>query len=510
MQSLKQICFEIWNDNITRQGIKTEFKPVFLRYIGIDNNNEYNDVLATFIDKVNANKDISILFENEIPFPQNFNLMSAVSEALNTIDVSHFKDNDVVIFQDATLNHIFTEALNNVLSIVLVKENFANISMRNSFITKLIMWAYEYMKNIKFNTNKNPKCIYYGNISHHEIYFLLLLYRMTFDVIYINPLKDGDFEMLDTDHLSTLVSSSFIMPVDTLANRTVNAKVLTYDESYLYQMQTQIDNTLYGNGVYKPWQLRNYTPFAITKQSTLIDLEQNINEPAKVRDGFSVNEKTVHIPCFFMKIDGIYKDQEVYNQLIAKCISNNISEIFTTQDFVMPWKNEDMYSLAFTQLSNGMFDIEEIKKLSFYTYSKYKTEIQNLLLNKINETISSDILHIEQTKENILRYAMMLLNLNERLIRLIDNFDFANDIVKVIVFLENNQTLTNDTMMVLAFLHTIGIDILIFDPSGMTNTDIIISSNILSNIRLDYMKYDLTFADTKKKQKKGFWKKLFD
>lgn len=510
MQSLKQICFDIWNDNLTRQGIQTEFKPVFLRYIGIDNQNEYNDVLATFVDKVNTNKDISILFENEIPFPQNFNLMSAVSEALNTIDVSHFKDGDVVIFNDNILDNMFTEALNDVVSIAIANENFANISMRNSFITKLIMWSYTYMAHIDFHTNRNPKCIYYGNISHHEIYFLLLLYRMTFDVIYINPLKDEDFELLDIDHLSTLVASNYIMPVDTLTNRTANAKVLTYNESYLYQMQTQIDNTLYGDGVYKPWQLRSYTPIAITKQSTLIDLEQNINEPAKVRDGFVVNGNTVNIPCFFMKLDGIYKDQEVYNQLVSKCTNTAISEVFITQDFVLPWKNEDMYALAFTQLSNGMFDIEEIKKLPFYTYSKYKSEVQNLLLNKINEILSSNILQIVQTKEETLRYVMMLLNLNERLIRLVDNFDFANDIVKVIVFLENNQILTNDTMLVLAFLHTIGMDILIFDPSGMTNTDNIISSNIISNIRLEYMKYDLTFADTKKKQKKGFWKKLFD
>ena len=42
----------------------------------------------------------------------------------------------------------------------------------------------------------------------------------------------------------------------------------------------------------------------------------------------------------------------------------------------------------------------------------------------------------------------------------------------------------------------------------MTNTDNIIETNMISNIRLDFMKYDMIFEETKKKQKKGFWNKF--
>ena len=62
--------------------------------------------------------------------------------------------------------------------------------------------------------------------------------------------------------------------------------------------------------------------------------------------------------------------------------------------------------------------------------------------------------------------------------------------------------------MLLAFFHQIGMDIILFDPSGMTNTDNIIETNMISNIRLDFMKYDMIFEETKKKQKKGFWNKF--
>ena len=47
-ESLKQTCFDIWNSNDIRKGVHTTFKPLFTRYIGIENNNEYNDILKTF------------------------------------------------------------------------------------------------------------------------------------------------------------------------------------------------------------------------------------------------------------------------------------------------------------------------------------------------------------------------------------------------------------------------------------------------------------------------------
>ena len=112
-ESLKQTCFDIWNSNDIRKGVHTTFKPLFTRYIGIENNNEYNDILKTFEKKVEENSDISIFFKDEISFPQNFQLMTAVSKNLKTMNVHQFKDDDIVIFNDNKINHIFIESLNS-------------------------------------------------------------------------------------------------------------------------------------------------------------------------------------------------------------------------------------------------------------------------------------------------------------------------------------------------------------------------------------------------------------
>ena len=100
---------------------------------------------------------------------------------------------------------------------------------------------------------------------------------------------------------------------------------------------------------------------------------------------------------------------------------------------------------------------------------------------------------------------MDLLNLNEDFIRLVDNFDFANEIPKIIIFLEKESVLSSENLFILGYLHQIGFDIIIFDPSGMTNTENVLDASLISNIRLDYMKYDLMFEEVKKKEKKGFF-----
>ena len=85
--------------------------------------------------------------------------------------------------------------------------------MRNNFITKLIVWTYTYAKNIKYDSSINPKCIYYGNIERHEIYFLIMLYKMGYDVIYINPLKEEFWSEIEEDRLSECIKSKGILSI---------------------------------------------------------------------------------------------------------------------------------------------------------------------------------------------------------------------------------------------------------------------------------------------------------
>ena len=106
---------------------------------------------------------------------------------------------------------------------------------------------------------------------------------------------------------------------------------------------------------------------------------------------------------------------------------------------------------------------------------------------------------------------MLILSLDKKIVRLIDNFDFTNDIPKVVVFLDYETELTKDACYVLAFLNTIGFDIIIFTPAGLSNLNTYIEESRFNSVRLDTTNYTRTLDSVKshKPKKSGFFGKFF-
>ena len=90
---------------------------------------------------------------------------------------------------------------------------------------------------------------------------------------------------------------------------------------------------------------------------------------------------------------------------------------------------------------------------------------------------------------------VLVLGLNDSIIRLIDNFDFTGFVPKIVIYLENENTLPESMQMILGYFHTIGIDIIIFNPSGLFNINNIINESIVNEFRLDIMKYDSKYKE---------------
>ncbi len=83
--------------------------------------------------------------------------------------------------------------------------------------------------------------------------------------------------------------------------------------------------------------------------------------------------------------------------------------------------------------------------------------------------------------------------MNHDIIRIIDNFDFVGDIPKIVIFLNKEDTISENMIMLLGYLHNIGIDIIIFNPSGMCNLSNVIRSDKFNQVRLDKISYDTTY-----------------
>lgn len=492
---------------------------MFQRFIGVDvtplntgkTAKEYNDILKTYYDKMTAS-DTAVVFDGAIPVSPNFELVQFVKKELQTMDVTHISQQDITIFSNnPDINKQFLAALEYVVLKAIQQERFQNETIRNNFITKLILWTYIYIGKLAFKQFVYPKCFYYGNITRHEVYFLIMLHKMGFDVIYANPLEDPVvWSQVDTDGLSEVVTLGGTLTVETLAEKIKNAAPIEYTESDTLAYEAYAQQTLFtGTGVYKPWQFRNGYAKSLFFNSTIHDLKNMWTEAVNVRPGFKVEGQTVTVPTFFHKVDGEYRETKDYYELVHLC-SEAENTMFVTgaglKSLIVPLAEpNDRFKIAFCRKNDNEYSEQALTELPFYRYAKYRDELEYYLLQKVNEVVKSNqLFRIEFNRNNVVDFILITLSMCDGLMRLLDNFDYTSYNPKVVVFLEKEEVIEDREMYLLGFLHALGFDVIIFSPSGLESSNVVLPDRFNVD-RLDTMSYERTY-DNLKKPKKGLFK----
>ena len=138
MINFNDVLFDIWKTKLERQGLTNEFRNVFYRFIGIENELTYNDILKTLSKKIQENKNTTLYFENEIPFEADFNFINNIKEELNTMNINSLSTQNIKMFNDSEVNDKFLSALEYTVNLAIKQENFINNNIRNNFIIKLL------------------------------------------------------------------------------------------------------------------------------------------------------------------------------------------------------------------------------------------------------------------------------------------------------------------------------------------------------------------------------------
>ena len=398
--TLNQITNMMFKNRFERTKIDETLKPYFYRYIGVSNASNYDNYLKTLESKCIENKEISLIFDGEVPFTPEMELINYIYNEINNMNIDDIQNEDIVIFQHDDLNKAFLSGLQYIINLARKKENFINDNILKNFITKQIVLVHSTMKNIDFKQNLNPKCIYYGTIDRHTIYYLILIYKMGVDVLYINPLKEEFFDEIEGSVLSDKIENMTIINIDTFYEHTKKGSVIDSVETITKQIEREVQQELFtGTGMYAPWQFRGGYTKSILLETITEDIMVYFREPSKLRDGFSVNDNTVSVPCLFKKINGVYKDTGKYQNIVKYCCQSDNTLVFTNNNISNdPDITEEMYSIMFCQLSDGTFDIEEIKKSSIYKYKKYSEDVQNFILKKFNEVLLRKDIYTEEFK----------------------------------------------------------------------------------------------------------------
>lgn len=509
--SFKKLAGLIWKTNFERAGLGAIFKPVFMKVIGIEDTNDYNNILR-FLYKKAEEFTGCVFFADEVPCSQDFDMITYLSGELNYMDISNLSVCDISLFDNSEINKAFLSNLDIIVKMYEEHEGFRNQSVKIDFIVKMMMWMHAYVKPIEQTLLDSTcaKCIYYGSIMPHESYFLLLLYLMGMDVLYINPLRD-EMKCLPQLDFIEVMNSQNISQIDNIMDRINNAVDVNLSISTTAQLMDEIQEQIFNDGnVYRPWQLKDHQVSPLKKPITIYDLQNNISEPAKVRDGFRASGNLVYTTNVFFQVDGIPNDLEEYKTLYSKCAQEN-ALVLTDKGQSLISSNlqpDEILQLVFCRIGNGVYDLDELRKLPFYKWRRYHSHVENNLFNAITRTLSS-MFQGGLSESDEFNFIGDILSISEDIIKLLDNYDYSDKIPKVVIFLENEDFISERTIRMLCYIFELGFDVVILNPSGLKSISSIVDRGSFSQFRYDKMVYDLTLEQVKKKKPKGFFRSLF-
>ena len=555
IKSLKEQCYFLRKNNSERKDyFKDEFKAQFIRYIGIFE--DYESSIKTLKILSIEEKNKWLFFENEIALDQDIDFFEEIRKKVEEIYGMNISNKfDIKIFGDTVVNEVFLSSLDYISEILDFEENLKPYEKYETLAT-IICLSKQYLSRKKFDYVSNIKCIYFGKIDRISVYFLILLYRMMCDVIYICPSDKYEevFEKYDYDMLSKVVKSDKLVDniekynLQYISKKGIELRKIKSTASYV--QESVYDNLFKNKELYYTNQFIDYEVAPLLFEGVIPDFYNTFVNDVRFREGFKVNEetKTVFFSHFFTEVQGVQKDYEEYVKLVRHLLKakntiffiekeydkvlldENIKEskrngeifleknIFMINDEIITRRMFYFSELAFTVNKDETYNLEDIKKVSFYNLRNLKEKTVNYIFKVFNEVISTplvffnkDLSFLEKTK---LLFLMLLVN--PLVYKLLERFDYTNSAPKIVIYLDNQDELKENMCQVLTILSMLGIDIVILSPNGKSGLDKYINQNAYTTLLLDEFKdIDLTdILNTEiKEEKEGFfsmilkWKK---
>ena len=555
VKSLKEQCYFLRKNNSERKDyFKDEFKAQFIRYIGIFE--DYESSIKTLKILSIEEKNKWLFFENEIALDQDIDFFEEIRKKVEEIYGMNISNKfDIKIFGDTVVNEVFLSSLDYISEILDFEENLKPYEKYETLAT-IICLSKQYLSRKKFDYVSNIKCIYFGKIDRISVYFLILLYRMMCDVIYICPSDKYEevFEKYDYDMLSKVVKSDKLVDniekynLQYISKKGIELRKIKSTASYV--QESVYDNLFKNKELYYTNQFIDYEVAPLLFEGVIPDFYNTFVNDVRFREGFKVNEetKTVFFSHFFTEVQGVQKDYEEYVKLVRHLLKakntiffiekeydkvlldENIKEskrngeifleknIFMINDEIITRRMFYFSELAFTVNEDGTYNLEDIKKVSFYNLRNLKEKTVSYIFKVFNEVISTplvffnkDLSFLEKTK---LLFLMLLVN--PLVYKLLERFDYTNSAPKIVIYLDNQDELKENMCQVLTILSMLGIDIIILSPNGKSGLDKYINQNAYTTLLLDEFKdIDLTdILNTEiKEEKEGFfsmilkWKK---
>ncbi|PEL12106.1 YceG family protein [Bacillus sp. AFS017336] len=374
------------------------------------------------------------------------------------------------------------------------KNGFLDSNFRR-VIVDLVKWLHNHVnKWIEDFPKNSPLILWYGDTSLSECYFLYLLILLGFDIAIFHPEgKDLLANLVDQEknEITILPSSSALIPFP--IEKPVRKSTVAHRASMEIEKLLHTDDSL----LYKPWQFRNYAPRSITLKTTYDELFILHKERAMLRPNFQVKANFVEIPVFFIKILGVTKNRREYWEKINQLTEANLTLKIDKFPFSQLVKGNQQYHYQNALGPDGFLDPNSMMASNWWRYKELPSGLQFGLASAISryvERANIKVLPNETKEQTQLFLFSQSMNIPNEVLRLLQQFDYTQQIPKLIIYnTEKDGELSRTDAALLLLLNEFGIDLVLLNPTGQNDIELFVDDKSFDSHWLDEVTFDSEF-----------------
>ncbi|MCM1990338.1 YceG family protein [Oceanirhabdus seepicola] len=500
---------------------------IFYRFIGIKENiNSYKAELFKIDKELSKFGALYVRFDKGLNREISLGTLGKLDNAWNriyalgginsnTIIEEIEKEGLIPIFNNKILELQVKNNLRGLLEFYIRNNEDIEKSKIKLIINNITHWLNLYFKKLikDFDyTSINPKILYFGDISIDEVIFLNFVSTLGVDVLYYNPQGDESFDKFDPNGI---FSTEILYNTREALEQFPREDTDRYKTS-AYEAKEYMNKSLFTDesGFYRPWQFVEYEIENVTLKTTYEEIKIWIKENTQFRDGWKIEGKKLFIPNIFAKISGTHNDLEEYWREISKIIE--LKNVLFYDKLPL---NKKVFHIEYNKFCDiyprgaySEFDIYKLLRAPWWKYKDLRLGLQRNIAEKIKEIIINPVIQNiddEELRDFQVYLFSVLINLEPKIMELLQGFDYPGEVPKIIIYNnEKNGNLTYEDSIMLAFLNKMGVDIMIFNPSGYSDIERFISKTEYDNHTLEKMRFKLDYQKATE-EKKGFFKKFF-
>lgn len=350
-------------------------------------------------------------------------------------------------------------------------------------LVDIIKWSKNHLTEVmeQVDPTKNvPKFLWYGDCSKSQAYFVFFLMKLGSDVVMFQPNGNDPLHEI-ADHLEQMLVHRYQneaeaepFPTETRRRKSTVA----------YRASREIETVLNheGSGLYKPWQLRDYTPSSVTLKTTYDELFILIKEKAMIRPDFEVKNGEVKIPAIFSKIQGVSRNRKEYWDRLHSLTQMENTLFIRHFPFTKTINNDFRFHYRNALGKDGLLNTEAMLTANYWMHAHLPTGLQKGLAFAIRKICENPMLKpqyketVEDVKIYLFTQAMQIPN---QISLLLQKFDYSQDVPKLVLYNnELNGTLSRSDAALLLLLNQFGIDIVIYNPPGHNDVENFIDNDL--------------------------------